>query len=306
MMAEPTQPNEVVEENELKSECNSSKNIVNVQDEQLKQSKIHIDKHINKWSCQDLQEWIHYLDISTIDKQIVLNNIIDTQCTGSDLMSCESSQDILDSFDKITKNVADIIYNEIQYYHKCYKAKMNKKHNKSNKIPINIENKPIIKILFLDIDGVMNTLLLEQDIDTDPNALFKIDRIDRLKHILKQTNCKIVLSTAWRRHDEMKSQIKQEFIKNKIDWNDIYIGDTPIEDDFKCDLNMTQRTYEINKYLKSIESKYCVKMWCAVDDMTLDYFYDDKNIMKGHFVHTDGYVGITDKDTLQIINILNK
>eukprot|EP01084_Bolivina_argentea_P062546 114396_1 len=182
----------------------------------------------------------------------------------------------------------------------------------------NIEKQEVIKILFLDIDGVMNG---SQDLyqfdneddnedDIEDEALFKTHRVNRLKEILKQTNCKIVLSTAWRREIEGKKQIKKEFTNKGIKWDDVYIGDTPIEDTFHVDVqsdyDMCQRTYEIEKYLKYIESKYIIKSWCAVDDMTLNRGNKDKQIMKGHFVQTDGYAGLTDQDTLKVISILNK
>eukprot|EP01084_Bolivina_argentea_P197574 338550_1 len=187
-------------------------------------------------------------------------------------------------------------------------------------------NKETIKILFLDIDGVMNGSIAEDllqdnigDDDTqvtlfwnDPNSkqLFKSHRVDKLKQILAKTDCKIVLSTAWRKSNNSKKEIKDEFIKNGIKWNDIYIGDTPIKDNYFTDINksygMCQRTYEINFYLESIKSKYIVKSWCAVDDMSLDYGKQEKQIMCGHFVQTDGCLGLTDKDMINIINILNK
>eukprot|EP00483_Globobulimina_turgida_P012702 UN12725 len=174
------------------------------------------------------------------------------------------------------------------------------------KIVLNIGNKESIKILFLDIDGVMNGAedLFGDDI-YEQHELFKAHRINRLKHILDKTNCKVVLSSAWRRHIEGKHQIKRAFTKKGIKWDTVYIGDTPIEDNFYCQ-DWTQRTYEIDKYLKSIQATYVVEAWCAVDDMLLDRGVMDKQIMTGHFVATDAYVGLTDEDTLKIINILNK
>ena len=168
-----------------------------------------------------------------------------------------------------------------------------------------------IKILFLDIDGVMNGSkdLWDDDQTEDPKnkALFAVERINRLKAILEKTKCKIVLSTAWRRSEAGKESIKKEFIQNGIPWDDIYIGDTPILDYYFTDVNedIPQRTIEIDKYLESIMMKYIVEQWCAVDDMILNSGEKAKKIIDGHFVQTDGYHGMTDEDTLKIIKILN-
>ena len=181
------------------------------------------------------------------------------------------------------------------------------------------QDRPKIKILFLDIDGVMNGYedVWDEHVDDEDNQqeeveeyLFKQDKVNRLKEILKQTKCKIVLSTTWRRTEAAKKQLKEDFIKQGIEWNDIYIGDTPILDYHYVDLDqeddLCQRTFEIDSYLKAIEERYIVDRWCAVDDMRLDYGKRSGDIIDGHFVMTDGSTGITDTDVLAIVKILNK
>eukprot|EP01084_Bolivina_argentea_P268203 455479_1 len=167
-----------------------------------------------------------------------------------------------------------------------------------------------IKILFLDIDGVLNgSKDLEDDKDPQTLQIFKQYRMALLKIILNTTNCKIVLSTAWRRSKDAKQKIKTQFIKNDIEWDEIYIGDTPIMDYLMMDPESDdyQRAFEISTYLKQIEidSNYVVENWCAVDDMALDVGVKSKEIMQGRFVKTDGYIGIIDDDAIKIINILN-
>lgn len=198
----------------------------------------------------------------------------------------------------------------------------NDEKNEEKEIKENNSDCPKIKILFLDIDGVMNGSkeIWDEHVDDDEDDdneqekskeyLFRPERVNRLKEILKQTKCKVVLSTAWRRTEQGKKQIEEDFIKQGIEWDDIYIGDTPILDYHYVDLDqeddLCQRTLEIDTYLKSIEDKYIVLNWCAVDDMRLDYGKKSGAIIDGHFVMTDGYTGMTDSDVLAIIKILNK
>ena len=78
------------------------------------------------------------------------------------------------------------------------------------------------KILFLDIDGVMNGA--DDDWVEYNKYLFIPDKVSQLKEILKQTKCNIVLSTAWRRSEEGKKKIKEDFTKQDIEWNIIYLN----------------------------------------------------------------------------------
>eukprot|EP01083_Nonionella_stella_P045912 123017_1 len=163
-----------------------------------------------------------------------------------------------------------------------------------------------IKILFLDIDGVMNgweDLTTPRD-EMNPKKYLKPKCLERLQRIVNRTNCKIVLSTARRACAEMKNNIKKELIKAGIKWNDVYLGDTPL---IRTDKSVEQqRLLEISTYLNRIqkESKFRVETWVAVDDLSLDSADENKNILKGRFVRTDGRIGITDINVLEIIETL--
>jgi len=77
-----------------------------------------------------------------------------------------------------------------------------------------------IKILFLDVDGVLNTAA---------TTGISVVHIERLKHIVDQTNCKIVLSTSWRVVDDTRRQIIEALYKiGNMDVSNIIIGSTPI------------------------------------------------------------------------------
>lgn len=77
-----------------------------------------------------------------------------------------------------------------------------------------------IEILFLDIDGVMNgseEIYASTDEDEPENKedspLFAEHRVKRLKSILDKTQCRLVLSTSWRRNKESVSAIASAFKK---------------------------------------------------------------------------------------------
>jgi hypothetical protein len=160
-----------------------------------------------------------------------------------------------------------------------------------------------MKVLFLDIDGVLNSH------DFDPEAMcgpIHRDKVARLNRVLKATGAYIVLSSAWRyivhrrecdirgmewllrshgliagrllgitRPDEMMPKV----------WNgDITVW--PVEN---------ERGRQISDWLQShIHLTYAV-----VDDMDLGITEAGHRLVK-----TDGAAGMTDKDADELIRLL--
>jgi hypothetical protein len=58
------------------------------------------------------------------------------------------------------------------------------------------------KVLFLDVDGVLNTTAT-WDCIQEQNYVYRLSRelVDNLKQIRKDTDCKIVLSSTWRKRE---------------------------------------------------------------------------------------------------------
>ena len=54
-----------------------------------------------------------------------------------------------------------------------------------------------MKIIFLDIDGVLNVISQGHD---EYGSIFHSHFVDNLKHIIDQTNAKIVISSSWRKN----------------------------------------------------------------------------------------------------------
>jgi hypothetical protein len=155
------------------------------------------------------------------------------------------------------------------------------------------------KILFLDIDGVLNNHKLD--------LVARSNTIDYccvvfLNQIIHATQCDIVLSSAWRYmilgkpEDAIKPITKLGFeylLRTHGVTNEVKIIDVTTWDEF-----VPTRGEQITHWLKQnkYEGRYVV-----VDDEKYDI--EDK----GHpLVQTDGKIGLTLTNAETIINILNR
>lgn len=154
-----------------------------------------------------------------------------------------------------------------------------------------------VKILFLDVDGVLNGENYGYQ-GLDDNLLFL------LKAILDETGCKIVLSTTWRLNACARNLLLHS-MKATADINvdDIIIGDTPCCKDKR---GKSARAAEIAKFLDSekFQTEYICSHWVAIDDLALHL--QDEDLMRDHFVRTNYRTGMTSEDCFHAIQILNE
>lgn len=164
------------------------------------------------------------------------------------------------------------------------------------------------KIIFLDIDGVLATTEYLKDgywaLNPEKQKLFS--------EIIKQTEAKIVISSSWRKHT--LEDTKDYMSEAGFLFTDEIIG-------------VTIRAYHyIEKGIHlSIPRGVEIKQWIdtnihsnngrdfARKKLRFDYNYlilDDDNDMllehKNNFIRTNGNIGLTEKEVLQAINILNE
>ena len=181
-------------------------------------------------------------------------------------------------------------------------VKAEESENKSEETAVNV------KILFLDVDGVINTSAMWPGQMTPMSD----EHIMRIGQIIKQTECKIVLSTTWRymKNKRQKLIAKLNDIGDKMNVQFDVIGRTPYN--AKQKLHLSQRAIEIKQYIDkhTKSSKYKLVSWCALDDMDLTaknhkWHEECNQIMDGHFVQTDESKGITDEQVKQVVAILN-
>jgi len=162
-----------------------------------------------------------------------------------------------------------------------------------------------MKIIFLDIDGVINsyenihtrTKLYRKNntpYQDQYGMLFSEENIKYLDLIIKETNCKIVISSSWRRSG--LNNMKKMWIDRNLPGEIIDI--TPIK--IKQDI-LTRfkggfcRGSEIQQWIEDNHPE----TYCIVDD-------DDDMLSHQNFVEINTYKGLDIKTTRKIIKILNQ
>lgn len=136
-----------------------------------------------------------------------------------------------------------------------------------------------MKILFLDIDGVVNCSTTTQRhrgfIGIDPHMAFLVGKIQL------DTGCEVVLSSSWRHSKEGKSEVRKQVVK--------FIDCTPTSDS-------GFRGNEITQWLSEHPE---VTRHAILDDDS--DFYDDQPLFR-----TDWRTGLTLEIANEVIEYLNK
>lgn len=176
-----------------------------------------------------------------------------------------------------------------------------------------------MKVLFLDIDGVLNSEnwfayriycvknnmvnILMNFIDTDDrNIKHKLTMLDdraiaNLNRIVEETGCKVVLSSSWRSSIESENIFTQNLLKLKGFKYEFYdVTPRLWFSDFSI-----RRGEEIKFWLDKESEKHEIESFVILDDDS-DILPEQMN----NFIHVDGQVGLTDRDVLTAIEILNK
>lgn len=145
-----------------------------------------------------------------------------------------------------------------------------------------------MKVLFLDIDGVV----------APPENKWNIvpEKISLIRKICEDTDCKIVISSSWRRDtlkntkEAFRRRLHKMFKKHPdVEWFVENIYDiTPYTE---C-----ARGHEIERYLNEHE----VDKYVILDD---DSDMLDEQLY--HFVHVDWGIGLTEREVELAIKILN-
>lgn len=166
-----------------------------------------------------------------------------------------------------------------------------------------------MKILFLDIDGVLNSLdnMNSQalsckslsdtlKIKDEYGRLFDDRCVNWLRYIVDRTECKIVVSSSWRLMGLSNLQTMWEM----RDLPGEIVGSTPndaseyIINKYASGDTEIARGYEIQEYIDANN----IKTYCIVDD-------DDDMLPHQKFVKTNSMYGIDGNVANKIVNILN-
>ncbi len=138
-----------------------------------------------------------------------------------------------------------------------------------------------MKLLFLDIDGVLTTD--EKLIEKNLIYSFSPICVKNLNTILRTHNVKIILTSSWRTVFDAEKQ-NQIFQENGV--IQMPYGQTP-------DFGYTNRSEEINAYLNKRE----IENFVILDDMEIEGF-------DAHFVRTNPSMGLTEDDLKKVNDIL--
>ena len=163
-----------------------------------------------------------------------------------------------------------------------------------------------MKVIFLDIDGVLNA---EDDFgENKPNPHFSYhhgiseEKLNRLKKIVDKTSAKIVLVSSWKVGYEKYLKNKENeigvYLTNKMKEAGLEIFDTTIKYDTD---KGNSRGIEIALYL--IDHKEITNYIVIDDDERIDY---EKFNVLPHLIKTSPLTGLTDVVKDKAIKELNK
>lgn len=148
------------------------------------------------------------------------------------------------------------------------------------------------KICFLDVDGVINN---DKTMSKTPNGFTGVSGtlVDRLKKIIEKTDAKIVLCSSWR-VDYLKTNGNDpdsKYLIKQLSYKGLMISDCTCKEGIN-------RGWQVSNYLKDHKIE---KFVILDDEYEKDY---EEYHLTNHVVHTDTAIGLTDKNVIEAINIL--
>lgn len=164
------------------------------------------------------------------------------------------------------------------------------------------------KIIFLDIDGVLNTKWwysqMDRNIHKDKYGYaFDPKSVENLKRIVEETGADIVISSSWK----CMGLTQMEDMWNERNLPGRIIGITPnsVSDELllHADIDSMELFHIRGEEIKEWLSKHGkrVSNYAIIDDM--DNMLPEQ---QSHFVQTNPEIGITKEDSEKAIEILNK
>ena len=163
------------------------------------------------------------------------------------------------------------------------------------------------KIIFLDIDGVLNTQdwhsRMTKDTPRDEFGwAFDPVAVENLAHIVKETGASIVISSSWKFLGLAK--LKEMWKIRNLPGTVLDITPNTVSDEMLLNANLDEmelgvcRGNEIKEWLSKHKGE--VSNYVIIDD-----FDDMLSEQEDHVVLTNTLIGITDFDAEKAITILN-
>lgn len=161
------------------------------------------------------------------------------------------------------------------------------------------------KIIFLDIDGVLNSNLWNKNHQREirDGTLIDEDKVKLLNRIITRTEASIVLHSGWRfwfNKDIQPLKKESQKLVEIFDRNQIIISDmTP---DFSTDEIRKSKRFSLVKakeILAFLHDHPEVKKWIVIDDLCL---HNDE--IEKHLLKTNQIIGLTQLDVDLAIEML--
>ena len=152
----------------------------------------------------------------------------------------------------------------------------------------------MIKIIFLDIDGVMNNPQSGND--------FSDIASDNLRYIIEKTDARIVISSSWKFYglDWLKELWKEKHLAGEIiDITPNNISDTQLVNANLDDFYFVGKGNEIKQYLDEHKTKEELR-YVIIDDTD-----DVLTEQLPYFVRTNSWTGLSKSDAEKVVAILN-
>mmetsp|Transcript_2167 Transcript_2167/g.6090 ORF Transcript_2167/g.6090 Transcript_2167/m.6090 type:complete len:299 (-) Transcript_2167:16-912(-) len=151
------------------------------------------------------------------------------------------------------------------------------------------------RVLFLDIDGVLNTSGAEGE--ARPYVVFDDALMLRLGSLLERSGARIVLSTSWRKHLSYLNHVLASYgLLGPVSPRSG--PERPIASEMRTPVfaDPRRRDLEILRWLQMHQDELGVEGWVALDDMDLLAFPDTRSRLERRVVRTDPAVGLTETD----------
>jgi len=149
------------------------------------------------------------------------------------------------------------------------------------------------KLIFLDVDGVLNIMSNSYRTFMKPYGQhIEPHLVQRLNYLIDKTNADVVVSSAWRVHmDDLETQMVEQGFKH---WHRV-IGATPY--------GGSNRGDQIKKWLE--ENEY-YGLYCVLEDEPSDICGNKcRAISAMYVVHVDMAEGLSENDVSRAIGILS-
>ena len=152
-----------------------------------------------------------------------------------------------------------------------------------------------MKVIFLDIDGVLNTDAYRENTEVDyfENPVSEV-HMCLLEYLVKKTDAKIVLSSTWREYwepGEIQSDRFGNYINKLFEKYGLAIFDKTPE--------LRDRSEEIDEWIKLHQGE--IESYVILDDFDFDWSEENEK----YLVKTTDEVGLDEEAVARALRILN-